>query len=194
MSCVCQARKSRGWLFYVPKVFLIGTFWVVGMLTFYWTRAHEAVDPTYSVNEDEEDSFYVFVVMAGIVVVYLLWVFVLICMATRALKVLARPFRFVLLMSLLTLVLSAGGLFGGVYFGAKLSSVTFIFFYGLFNVYVWTLAFAYVPVPNGGEEEGEAEAELTGIMGDGAAGEGADGAGDASDSSEEEIDLGGNAA
>ena len=85
------------------------------------------------------------VVIACSLGVYLLWLLVLLLDALRALNGLTPPFRFIAAITMITIAVVLVGPFFGAYYSIPKSAPAFTTIFGLVNVYVYVLAFSYLP-------------------------------------------------
>jgi len=134
--------------FYLPKVILLGTFWVVGVVLFTWSQLYELDDPTYH-DPTQLPGFIFFQVFAFIVlIIYLFWLVYVICRAcgdTKTLPYLGVRVKFFGVFTLLVLMTVIGGvIFGAIGYFVN-NAATFLSFLSLLNLYVYTLAFMYLP-------------------------------------------------
>ena len=76
---------------------------------------------------------------------YLIYFTALMIKSSMKFESLAQPFKFLFVLTNVVAVLSIAALFAGFYTPFQ-SSVVFLTFYGLANLYVWTLAYCFMPV------------------------------------------------
>jgi len=128
------------------KVLVVGSFWAA-TFSAYLTQAHaQERDPGFTLfDQDEEELTPWVVTIAVLLALYLLWLLVLLLDAFRALKGLTSPFRFIALITLVTIVVVLVGPFFGAYYSIPKSAAAFAVIFGLVNLYVYVLAFSYLP-------------------------------------------------
>lgn len=142
----CQVRAVSN----VMKVVLVGSFWATTFACYYLLRREQESDPSFSLFDDDENRF---AIATGVIItlysVYLLWLLALTCDACRALRELTTPFRFVALITMAQAIVVIVGPFVGAWYTIPKSSAAFAVFFGSINLYVYTLAFSYMPMLDG---------------------------------------------
>jgi hypothetical protein len=147
-------RRLSNTEFYLPKLVLLGSLWLVGIVSFVLTRAKQKDDIAQNDIEDVQvEGFEVLKIMVGIMVtIYFLWLFYLICRVlsqwthdsfahiSRRIKVL----WFAALLMVPTIIL---GLFVLVLErNETMEAVQFFGFFALYNCWTFFLSYMYWPV------------------------------------------------
>lgn len=135
----------RGIRFYLPKVALLTAFWMVIMILYMFSRLQQERDPSFNAPDDFHTFVFVKGLAFGLVGLYTLWILGLICMAMKQMSDLSLPFKVVFLLSFFTIVGLLVCLFLGAYSPLTTDSLLFMALFGITNVYVFTLAVAYMP-------------------------------------------------
>ncbi|XP_019772753.1 transmembrane protein 181 [Dendroctonus ponderosae] len=154
-----RQNERNLYTFYLPKIFVVSMMYVPTMVLSTWQKIGELRDPTYDhrIEADYEvvkAFFYIFGV------IYLAYLGFLILKAYSELR--SMPFfglRLKFLTLLMLVVLVTGGLITAHKFGVDIlednfvaqlgthysNSEQFMSFYGLLNLYVYTMAYVYSP-------------------------------------------------
>ncbi|KAK4881924.1 hypothetical protein RN001_005243 [Aquatica leii] len=155
-----RQNERRFLSFYFPKLFIVAMLWIPPIIMATWEKCNELNDPTYNHMVDAH-NFYnlkVFFFIAG--VIYLTYLSMLVLKAYTELR--SMPFfdkrlKFLTLLMLFVLIISF--IITGLRFGVGIlednfvaqlstkysSSAHFMSFYGLLNLYVYTMAYVYSP-------------------------------------------------
>ncbi|GLV41173.1 uncharacterized protein CBL_04697 [Carabus blaptoides fortunei] len=146
--------------FYVPKFFIVGMLWLSAVTLATWQKYNELQDPTYNHSVDTKhyyDFKVFFFVFCGIYLTYLLLLILRAYSELRSMPFFDMRLKFLTLLMLVVLSISLAVTvlrFGvGVLednFVAELSthynsSAQFMSFYGMFNFYLYTMAYVYSP-------------------------------------------------
>ncbi|XP_050303960.1 transmembrane protein 181 [Anthonomus grandis grandis] len=154
--------------FYFPKFFIVSMMYFPTLILSTWQKISELRDPGY--DHTTEANFYVvkaFFYIFG--VVYLIYLGYLILKAYSELR--SMPFfgvRLKFLTLLMIVVLTIGGIITASKFGVDVlednfvaqlgthytNSSQFMSFYGLLNIYVYTMAYVYSPSNKNGHDLG----------------------------------------
>ncbi|XP_066254636.1 transmembrane protein 181 [Euwallacea similis] len=157
-----RQNERNLYTFYLPKFFVVAMMYFPTMVMSTWQKIGELKDPAY--DHTLEADFYVvkaFFYIFG--VVYLLYLTFLILKAYSELR--SMPFfglRLKFLTLLMLIVLIIGGIITAYKFGVDVlednfvaqldtkysNSGQFMSFYGLLNIYVYTMAYVYSPASN----------------------------------------------
>jgi len=136
--------------FYLPKLILLGLFWIVGITVFTWAALQSVNDPAYNASSELPGFLFFQVFELILVLVYLFWLVFVMCRACGDMKTL--PFlgvrvKFFAGFTLLVIFTVLGGLiFGSIGFQFN-NAAEFLSYMALFNLYCYTLAFVYLPAP-----------------------------------------------
>jgi hypothetical protein len=142
-----RMREERTWVRSAPKFALCGVIWFLVLTTFITMRFKSEGDPTYNGLSDKDlrPGEVALAIFLSIYVVHLTVLVVKNCVNFHSLAI---PYRFFFLLTSFVIVLTVAGLFSGFFFPVSRSAITFLTFYALPNLYVWTLAYAYAPMPS----------------------------------------------
>ncbi|ERL87657.1 hypothetical protein D910_05048 [Dendroctonus ponderosae] len=160
-----RQNERNLYTFYLPKIFVVSMMYVPTMVLSTWQKIGELRDPTYDhrIEADYEANSLMWVVKAFFYifgVIYLAYLGFLILKAYSELR--SMPFfglRLKFLTLLMLVVLVTGGLITAHKFGVDIlednfvaqlgthysNSEQFMSFYGLLNLYVYTMAYVYSP-------------------------------------------------
>ncbi|XP_074044040.1 transmembrane protein 181 isoform X1 [Macrotis lagotis] len=165
--CVYHGIRVQGerkcLTFYFPKFFIVGLLWLASVTLGIWQTVNELHDPMYQYRVDTgnfQGMKVFFLVVAGMYILYLLFLIVRACSELRHMPYVDLRLKFltaltfvVLVISIVILYLRFGSQVLQDNFVAELSnryqnSAEFLSFYGLLNFYLYTLAFVYSPSKN----------------------------------------------
>ncbi|XP_068926431.1 transmembrane protein 181 isoform X2 [Petaurus breviceps papuanus] len=165
--CVYHGIRVQGerkcLTFYFPKFFIVGLLWLASVTLGIWQTVNELHDPMYQYRVDTgnfQGMKVFFLVVAGMYILYLLFLIVRACSELRHMPYIDLRLKFLTALTFIVLVISIVILylrFGSQVlqdnFVAELSnhyqnSAEFLSFYGLLNFYLYTLAFVYSPSKN----------------------------------------------
>ena len=130
------------------KCLLVGSFWVTTFVAYVLLAHAREADPSFTLFDGDENQAKVMPAVIGIgclFALYGVWLLVLLCDAARALRGLSPPFRFIAAITLVTLTITLVGPWLGATFAVPKTAVMFTVFFGGLNLYVYVLAFAYMP-------------------------------------------------
>jgi len=143
-----EARKL-GWQFYLPKLVLVALIWTLTISVYFWVRAQNYNDPTYSSPSDFSNYRIVKAAALVFMLVYTLWAIVLAAIAcyvcVSAGETPKRPFLFLFCVSFCTLLVTAIGAAIGGFTPRPVYTIEFTLFFSILNMYLWLMAFAYTP-------------------------------------------------
>jgi hypothetical protein len=136
------------------KVGLVGTVWTITFLCYLYVAHSNEVDPSFSLfGEDQGGGSSINIFLAAsfgaLFTVYFIWLFTLVFDSFRALKELTAPFRFIACITFISIALTIIGLFLGGYYFIPSSAASFALFFGSTNIYIYILAFGYMPQLDG---------------------------------------------
>eukprot|EP00741_Cyanophora_paradoxa_P003128 tig00000670_g3037.t1 len=129
--------------FYVPKIIVVGLFWIAAVCVYTYVRLEVRADPAYSPSQEMKTFFRV----VGIVVLCLIvvWLLVLAALGFKEIRSMSRRFQFLFLLSLFVMLSAVGGFLFGEFGPMPLNTAEFVAFYTLFNLYMYILAFTHLP-------------------------------------------------
>jgi len=156
------------------KVGFVVCFWIYIVTTYCWVRLQQKNDPSYEAAEEGDKYVGATVVLALFLVVYMLWFMFYVCKSLAVIRQLPPPFLFVFVITFFTFVATIVGLFIAAFYPIPSAPLDFLGMYGLYNLYVWTLAFVYAPLNAGfGNGFGSMDSDISeesGMGGDGQGG------------------------
>lgn len=143
-----QEQSQRTFLkFYFPKLALLGTTWISGIVIYTWAQLHENSDPVFTSASDLPGYVFFQVFMLILLIAYLFWLIFATCRTCgdlRTLPYLGVRIKFFGVYTLIIILTVVGALIFGV--GTSLNNAAeFLSFLALFNLYVYVLAFVYLP-------------------------------------------------
>jgi Wntless-like, transmembrane domain/TMEM181, GOLD domain len=136
--------------FYLPKVILLGIFWVTGIATFTWAELHRLDDPQYHGGLNTIPGFILLRVLNLIcIIVYVFWLVYCACRAcgdSKVMPYLGTRIKVFFGLSLFVLIVIVGGIIFGWQLGSSSTTAAeFLAFQALLNLYVYVLAVCYTP-------------------------------------------------
>jgi len=142
-----EASQRTFKAFYLPKGILVGVVWIVGITVFTWTQLHEKDDPVFSTTNDLPGYIGFQIFMLILLIIYIFWLVYATCRACgdmKTLPYLGIRIKFFGVFTLLVILTVVGALIFG--YGTQTNNAAeFLSFLALFNLYVYTLAFVYLP-------------------------------------------------
>jgi len=157
-----RERERKFFTFYLPKVVIVGLIWATGCSLLAWQDLNEMRDPSYQYKVDTGHFMGLKIFFFVMAVIYSFYLLFLIVQAFRELK--NMPFfdvrlKFLTILMLMVVFISLVAIF--IRFGSTVlqenfvmdvtssyqNSAEFLAFYGLFNLYLYTMAFVYSPSP-----------------------------------------------
>jgi len=140
------AMSKLGFLFWAPKIVFSVLFWAVALAVYLWTRHRNLSDPTYSAWQLVSSfAAFVWVTLGILAAAYLLYMFALAVLACRHVASMRGSNRMFLILTAVTFVLVICGVWVGVFTPARITTDAFLVVYGGANLYVWCLAFLFLP-------------------------------------------------
>eukprot|EP01121_Diplochlamys_sp_Union-15-3_P012508 TRINITY_DN3754_c0_g1_i1.p1 TRINITY_DN3754_c0_g1~~TRINITY_DN3754_c0_g1_i1.p1 ORF type:complete len:219 (-),score=33.79 TRINITY_DN3754_c0_g1_i1:100-756(-) len=142
-----EPSQRTFFMFYLPKIAVLGCFWVAALTAFTWTELHQLGDA--GVRVYEITGYIFFKIVCGIALV--LYIFMLIyaicraCTSTKSMPYLGLRLQFFGLFTFFIILLTAGGILFGFIGPINNNAAEFLSFLSLFNIYLYTLAFVYLP-------------------------------------------------
>jgi len=133
--------------FYLPKLILLGLLWIAGIVVFTWSQLRQLQDPVYDTSSELPGYIFFQVAMLILLVIYVFWLVYVVCRSCgdiKTLPYLGVRIKFFGVFTLLVILVVIGGLIFGLGVGVN-SAAQFLSFLSLFNLYVYTLAFVYLP-------------------------------------------------
>jgi len=133
--------------FYAPKLGLLGLFWFAALVAFTWTELHQLDDVGTRVYEIKGYVFFkVFsLILILVYVFWLLYAVIRACNTTRSMPYLGLRLKFFGIFTLFIILITAGGILFGFIGPVANNAAEFLSFLSNFNLYIYTLAFVYLP-------------------------------------------------
>lgn len=148
--------------FYLPKVIIVGLIWATGCTILSWQEINEVHDPSYQYKIDTGHFLGLKIFFFVIAAIYLLYLLILLVQAFQELK--NMPYfdvriKFLTILMFIVVLISLVAIFtrfGGAVLQENFvmdvtssyqNSAEFLAFYGLFNLYLYTMAYVYSPSP-----------------------------------------------
>jgi len=143
-----MALRNKRWWSNLLKLGLVGAFWSVLFVAFLRLRHQQDLDPSFTLfSEDGRLNFQTEIrALIALFLVYAVWLFLMIADAARILVDLSPPFVLVAVATIATIALVTAGPFVGAFYSVPDDSATFLLFFGAINLYVYFMAFSYMPV------------------------------------------------
>eukprot|EP01114_Cavostelium_apophysatum_P014326 TRINITY_DN3687_c1_g1_i1.p1 TRINITY_DN3687_c1_g1~~TRINITY_DN3687_c1_g1_i1.p1 ORF type:complete len:474 (+),score=94.11 TRINITY_DN3687_c1_g1_i1:153-1574(+) len=142
-----EASQRNFKSFYLPKILLLGAFWICGIVVYTWSQLHQRSDPVYNTASDLPGYIFFQVFFLILLIVYIFWLVYSTCRTCgdmKTLPYLGVRIKFFGVFTLLVMLTVVGGLIFGI--GTALNSaVEWLSFFALANLYVYVLAFVYLP-------------------------------------------------
>jgi len=153
----------------IPKAVLCFMIFVANMAVFLDLYHSESVDPTYDgVNEDKRKNLAFTGAISVFMAIYCIWFIYLVVSAFHHIKDMLPAYRFMFFVTLLVVLLSVIGVFVAALYPIQSSPIEFLTYYGMYNLYLWMLAYAYTPLKpeeqyNQQTETGDGEVQLSNL-------------------------------
>lgn len=139
-------KQRPGACFWVPKVLLVSVLWTISVAGYMYIRIMQLSDPSYSITETfGQYGQWAMSFVAGLVGVYVLYLFALLVLSCRHFKTMRPSFRYIVAMTLTTFITIACGLFLNAFTQLRETSVLFLASTGVANLYVWQLLVLHLP-------------------------------------------------
>ena len=129
---------------YGPRVICMGTLYILMLIVFMQISMRTEGDPTYNGFNDnslhpEEIALITFLSL------YIIYLFLLLIRSMMRFSEMTSPYKFIVVLTIVVIVLSFAALLSGFYTAFQ-SPLIFLVFHGLMNIYIWTIAFCFLPV------------------------------------------------
>jgi len=145
--------EKKGAAYYIPKTILCGALWILLTCFYALARLDNSGNPKYD-ELNNGGTYFVFEVVLGIFMgIWAAWFLVHMIKSLGRICSASLPYAFLFVITGASAVLMVVGLLTGSLYPLPSTPFRFLFFYGNFNIYVYTLAFAYAPEK--GDENGE---------------------------------------
>ncbi|KNC46263.1 transmembrane protein 181 [Thecamonas trahens ATCC 50062] len=139
--------------FYLPKVALVGTLWLISVVVFTWQELHELDNPTYSTANDIPGFIFFRVVQILLLIGYTFWLIFVAILGVkdrRAFPRLSVRIKYLGILTIFVLAITITGIVLGVVGTIHNNAAQFLSFFSLFNLYIFFLAIVYAPPKNAG--------------------------------------------
>mmetsp|Transcript_4047 Transcript_4047/g.6177 ORF Transcript_4047/g.6177 Transcript_4047/m.6177 type:complete len:475 (-) Transcript_4047:57-1481(-) len=141
-----QRSRRKALREYAPRLALIFLIWLTTILVYTYVRVKQVGDPSKASVEDLSSFGPVKVFAFVLASVYFIWLLVDLYKTFRHIHRLMSGYRFVLAITLVTIVSTVCGMLSGDLAPSELQPWPIAFFLGLYNMYIFTLAWCYTPV------------------------------------------------
>ncbi|CAM9272302.1 unnamed protein product [Discosporangium mesarthrocarpum] len=141
-----ERNRKKTLLEYLPKLILVGFIWITTVLVYMYVRVKQTGDPSYSSIDDLSTFTYLKACGFMMATIYFLWLGYLIVGSFRHIEGMSIEYRFILGMTLATILGSVTAVYTGALAPDQHGAKVFTCFFGMFNMYVLLLAFSYTPV------------------------------------------------
>ena len=139
----------KGAGFYLGKAIFCAAFWILLTSSYIYVRVESEGDPSYDALEDSTHYKLVSGILTVVMAVYFGWITYHGLNAIGNVKKLPAPVIFTFSFTIFTIFLTMICVGIGATYPLPSAPYEFLLFYGLTNVYVWVLAFAYAPANSG---------------------------------------------
>jgi len=141
--------------FYLPKIIILGLFWLSLIIALTLFSLSERDDPTSVVEIQSYITFFQIAMLCALVG-YCFWLGYIVCRACYTIA--SMPFlgvrlKFFGIFTLIVFVITVAGILFGALSPIRENAATFVAFLALLNFYVYTLAFVYFPSGGMTQEE-----------------------------------------
>jgi len=161
-----EANQRDFKTFYLPKIILLILFWIAGVTVYTWAQLHQRSDPVYSSASELPGYIFFEVALLIFLIIYIFWLVYATCRACgdiKTLPYLGIRIKFFGVFTLLVILTVVGALIFG--YGSNLNSAAeFLSFLSLFNLYVYVLAFVYLPSQIGTTQASSPRVESIGMV------------------------------
>ncbi|CAM9768257.1 unnamed protein product [Chrysoparadoxa australica] len=140
-----RERGAKTWRQWGPKAALVGLVWLLTVLAYIYVRFQSEEDPVSTAYTSLEAYKAAKVAMICLLTVYSVWLLVYL---TKSLKAFGRSrsaYKYLMVWTVLTMGLAMGMVASGALLPFQSNSMGFTMWYAVFNLYVFTLAWAYAP-------------------------------------------------
>lgn len=141
--------RAKGALYWIPKVLLCSILWAIMLSLYIFSRLSQLSDPSFTFV-DTFGGAYVAVAMNVVYAIgalYVLYLFVLLILAFRAFKATSPSTKYMLAVSVTTLLCSLVGLFSQAFSATRNTTILFLASMGVPSIYIWSLLLLMRPAP-----------------------------------------------
>ena len=145
-----RALRVKGACFWVPKVLICSIIWATSLALYVFQRLSNMQDPSFTFSDtfSQAQMSVLTNFVLGIGVLYIFYLLVLLVLAFRSFRTASPSSRFLLTVSVTTLLLVLVGLFSQGFVATRAPAIVFLAAYGVPTVYVWTLLLLLLPAPH----------------------------------------------
>jgi hypothetical protein len=141
--------RVRGALYWIPKVLLCSIIWAIMLSLYLFSRLSQWSDPSFTYT-DTFGAQYTAIAMNVIYAIgglYVFYLFILLVLAFRAFKATSPSTKYLLAVSVTTLLCSLVGLFSQAFSATRNTTILFLASTGVPSIYVWSLLLLMRPAP-----------------------------------------------
>eukprot|EP01090_Pellita_catalonica_P001491 TRINITY_DN1123_c0_g1_i2.p1 TRINITY_DN1123_c0_g1~~TRINITY_DN1123_c0_g1_i2.p1 ORF type:complete len:479 (-),score=45.25 TRINITY_DN1123_c0_g1_i2:68-1504(-) len=151
-----QPEQRGFWKFYSPKLGYVGVFWILALTLFAWQELHQLDDPEYDSVYDITEFKIVLGLFVVFLVGYLFWLGYLAVRALgdrKTLPYLGVRLKFFGVFTLIVIFFVVVGILIGLIGPVHNNAAEFLSYLALLNLYVYVLAFVYLPTKRSSMED-----------------------------------------
>lgn len=149
-----SGRRKKGCAKYAKhggKVAFLFAFWLYIVITYSYIRFREKDDASYEAAQ-EGGRFVAATALGSLFMIcYVLWFLFYTFRALSVIRQLPPPFLFIFAITFFTFMATVVGIFIAAIYPLPGAAVDFLGMYGLYNLYIWTMAFVYAPLKSGSD-------------------------------------------
>eukprot|EP00640_Fibrocapsa_japonica_P001900 CAMPEP_0113937038 /NCGR_PEP_ID=MMETSP1339-20121228/3746_1 /TAXON_ID=94617 /ORGANISM="Fibrocapsa japonica" /LENGTH=441 /DNA_ID=CAMNT_0000939653 /DNA_START=105 /DNA_END=1430 /DNA_ORIENTATION=- /assembly_acc=CAM_ASM_000762 len=161
------SRKIAWPRWVIWKSILCFVIWLIIMSTFIELYTTQTKDPTFdgiTESTDERKSMAFTAATSLFMAIYIIWMIYLIVSAFHHIKEMLPCYHFLFGVTLLVIIITVVAVFLASLFPVQSTPVQFLGLYGMYNMYIWMLAFAYTPLkPEDQYSGGSGDIQMAGV-------------------------------
>jgi len=142
------------------KIAFMFIYWVFFTSLFISVRFFQDENPSWAEARSDRKFTGIVICSASLVSIYLLWFIWYLCKALKEIRRMPPPFLFVFLVTFFTFVSTCVAMYMGSMYIIPSAPIAFLGMTGLYNLYVWTMAFIYAPLTSAGSNYNDFEVEI----------------------------------
>jgi hypothetical protein len=132
--------------FYIAKITFCTAFWLLLTITYTFVRLRQSGDPSYDALDDTAHYKMFSYALIVFTAVFCGWFSFYAMSACGNVKKMDKGNQFVFAFTILMVVLVMVSMGIGAMYPLPSASLEFMLYYGMTNVYVWAMSYAYAPV------------------------------------------------